>query len=165
MILSWPGPGPFSILGGEPALTLIPNLMIAGILTAVLSLILLVWAILFVHTKHGGPVLILLSLALLPVGGGMAPPILGTIIGITAMRINAPLRRRPIPLLAGLWPWSLAIGLGAWLLMLPGLPILSLLFGLAHDPAVVSILALCMLLLFFTTSVTGLARDSRIGVA
>ena len=45
----------------------------------------------FIGRKHGGLVLILLSVALILVGGGLGPPILGVIVGFAATRINAPL--------------------------------------------------------------------------
>lgn len=160
VIQSWPGPGPFSILSGEPAMTIVPNLLVAGVLTIALSLIFLVWAVLFVQNKHGGPVLILLSLLMLLAGGGFAPPIMGVIIGAAATRINAPLGWQRVPLLAALWPWSLGAGVATWLLMLPGVPVLAYLSGLA-DATFVSILALCMFGLLFSTTITAFAHDSE----
>ena len=76
MILSWPESEFFRNLGGEPAMTVIPNLLITGILAILVSLALLVWAILFVQRKNGGLIMILLSIAMLLVGGGIFPPIL-----------------------------------------------------------------------------------------
>src|SRR5512136_1917553 len=81
MILSWPGSEFFRILGGEPAMTIVPNLLVTGILTIFFSLIYLVWAIVFVQRKNGGLVLMLLSVIMLLVGGGIFPPILGILIG------------------------------------------------------------------------------------
>jgi hypothetical protein len=91
MILSWPTSEVFAILAGEPAMTIVPNLFITGILTFLFSLVFLVSATMFIGRKHGGLVLILLSVALLLVGGGFGPPILGVIVGVAATRINAPL--------------------------------------------------------------------------
>ncbi len=100
--------------GHEPALTLIPNFFVTGVLAIIVSLIVLVWAAAFVQRKHGGLVLILLSILQFLVGGGLAPIPLIIIAGAVATRINAPLTwwrahlsvhsRR---LLATLWPWSL----------------------------------------------------------
>ena len=91
MILSWPDSALFQIVGGEPAMTIVPNLLLTGILAIVVSLIFLVWATLFVQRKHGGRILLLLSLVLLVVGGGFGPPVLGVIVGLAATRMHAPL--------------------------------------------------------------------------
>ena len=94
----------------EPAMTVIPSFLVTGILTTVLGLFTMIWAATSVHKKHGGLVLILLSIALLLVGGGLFPPAIGIIAGIVATRINAPLNRQPgsvLSFLARLWPWPL----------------------------------------------------------
>jgi hypothetical protein len=92
VILSWPGSEAFRILAGEPAMTIVPNLLAIGILAITVSLIFLVWVTVFAQRRHGGLVLILLSIAMLLVGAGFGPPILGVIVGLTDTRINAPLR-------------------------------------------------------------------------
>ena len=113
-ILSWPDSEPFSVLGGEPAMTVVPNLLLTGILAIVFSLTFLVWATMFVQRKNGGVVLILLSITQLLVGGGLAPITIGIIAGVAGTRINAPLTwwRAHLSVnsrrfLAKLWPWSL----------------------------------------------------------
>jgi hypothetical protein len=35
MIESWPDSAPFEIVGGEPAMTIVPNLLLTGILASV----------------------------------------------------------------------------------------------------------------------------------
>lgn len=167
MILSWPGPGLFSILGGEPALTIVPNLLVAGILTILFSLIFLVWAVLFAQRKHGGLVLILLSIVMLLVGGGIFPPVFGIIIGVVATRIHAPLTwwRAHLPVslrlfLAKLWPWSLGAGLIAWLSIFPGLILLAYFFGVNDNPDLLLVLLLGMVGFFFSTMITGFACES-----
>jgi len=94
----------------EPAMTVIPSFLLTGILATVLGLITMMWAAAFVHQKHGGIVLILLSIALLLVGGGLFPPVIGIIAGVVGTRINMPLTKQPgsaLRLLAKLWPWPL----------------------------------------------------------
>lgn len=94
----------------EPAMTVIPSFLVTGILATVLGLITMIWAAAFVHKKHGGVVLILLSIALLLVGGGLFPPIIGIIAGVVGTRINASLTKQPgrvARFLARLWPWPL----------------------------------------------------------
>ena len=94
----------------EPAMTVIPSFLATGILATVLGLITMIWAATFIHRKHGGIVLILLSIALFLVGGGLFPPVIGAIAGVVGTRINAPLTKQPGSVsrfLARLWPWSL----------------------------------------------------------
>jgi hypothetical protein len=91
-------------------MTVIPSFLLTGILATVLGLITMIWAAVFVHRKHGGIVLILLSIALLLAGGGLFPPVIGIIAGVIGTRINAPLTRQPgsvLRFLAKLWPWPL----------------------------------------------------------
>ena len=147
MIQSWPASAFFRNLSGEPAMTVIPNLLLTGILAVLVSLALLVWAIRFVHRKNGGLIMILLSIVMLLVGGGIFPPILGILIGVVATRIHSPLnwwRTRLSPgsrhFLAGLWPWSYAACIIAWLSMLPGIPLLGYFFGVNDATLILTIL-------------------------
>ncbi|MCL4861390.1 MAG: hypothetical protein KJZ93_18375 [Caldilineaceae bacterium] len=166
MILSWPDSTFFRILGGEPAMTIVPNMMVTGMLAILSSLCFLVWATLWVERKNAGPVLMLLSIVMLLVGAGIGPPVLGVILGLAATRIHAPLTwwRTHLPAglrrgLGQLWPWSLGAGLIAWLAMLPGTGILAYFFGV-ENPTLVYALVLCMFGLLFLTILTGFARDS-----
>jgi hypothetical protein len=100
----------------EPAMTVIPDFLITGILAVVFGIILMVWSAFLVQRKHGGIVLILLSIPLLLFGGGIFPPLIGIIAGAIGTRINKPLNPegshlsgRVSELLANLWPWSLAL--------------------------------------------------------
>lgn len=169
MILSWPESELFAILSGEPAMTIVPNLLATGILAILLSLIFLVWATMFVQRKNGGLVLILLSVGMLLVGGGFGPPILGVMVGVAATRINAPLRwwrthlsdgsRR---LLAKVWPWSFAAGVIAWLALLPGTILLDHFFGVSDLNFVVPLITLLVLSAFgllLLTVFSGFAYD------
>lgn len=167
VIKSWPDSAFFEVLNGEPAMTVIPNLFAAGVLTILTSLVFIVWASVFAQRKHGGLVLILLSVILLFVGGGFGPPLLGVILGITATRIRAPLRwlrtrfsSGPRRLLGRLWPWSLAIGVIAWLLLMPGVSVLSYYFGI-YDPNIVIAVSLSAFGLLLFSIAAGLARDAQ----
>jgi hypothetical protein len=71
-------------LNGEPAMTIIPNLLVTGILTVILGALLAVWAAKFISRKHSGLVLFLLTIALLLVGGGLVPPLFGIAGGVIA---------------------------------------------------------------------------------
>jgi hypothetical protein len=102
----------------EPALTVVPNFLITGILAMILALAILIWSVAFVQRRRGGLALIFLSIALLLFGGGLFPPLIGIVAGATGTRINKQLaEKRPGALTrfaARLWPWPLVIFL-LWL--------------------------------------------------
>ena len=75
----------------EPALTIIPNFLVTGILSLIIGFLMIFWSVGFVQRKRGGLVLILLSIALLLFGGGLFPPFIGTIAGVIGTRIHKPL--------------------------------------------------------------------------
>lgn len=168
MILSWPGEGPFSVLAGEPAMTILPNLLMAGVLTILTSLFFLVCVIRFIDSKHGSMALVLTSIILLLVGGGIFPPVFGIILAIIGRRIyssSRSLQAKPHPgawrmMAARVWPWSLGIGLVTWLSMMPGLPLLAYFFGLGHNAELVLTLALGMIGFLFLSVFTGFASDA-----
>jgi hypothetical protein len=167
MILSWPESAFFQSLGGEPAMTIIPNLLLTGILAIFFSLLMLVWSILFVQRRNGGLIMILLCIAMLLAGGGMFPPILGIIIGAVGTRINAPLTwwRGHLALgfrrfLASLWPYSYTACIPSWFALVPGIPILSYFFGV-DDPTVILFILFFALGSLLLTIFTGFAYDSE----
>ena len=86
VIEAWPE---LTALAGEPAMTIIPSFLVTGILTVIFGLIVAVWAAKFVQRKNGGLVLILLSIIMLLVGGGLFPPIFGVAAGIIGTRIKS----------------------------------------------------------------------------
>ena len=109
--------------------------------------------------------MILLSFAMLLVGGGIFPPILGIIIGAVATRINAPLTWWRAHLSVGfqrflekLWPWSYTACIIAWLSMFPGLALFGYFFGV-NDPALILVLLFFALSTLLLTIVTGFAYD------
>jgi hypothetical protein len=101
--------------GSETAVTIVPNFLVTGILAVIIGLGVTVWAVAFVHRRHGAGVLMLLSIVLWLVGGGFAPPIFfGIPASFTATRIGKPLRfwRKVLPegvrrFLAKIWPGTL----------------------------------------------------------
>jgi len=144
-----------------PALTLIPNYFITGILAVFSGLAVLIWAAGFIQRKHGGWVLLILSILMLLVGGGFVPAFIGAIASWAGARINAPLAwwraRSPnaLRLLANLWPWAgivlliwypaswilghyfnqalLQLSLIVFLILDLGLPSLIVISGFAND--------------------------------
>lgn len=144
-----------------PAITLVPSFLVTGVLAVIFSLIALVWAATFIERKHGGLVLILLSIVMLLVGGGFIPTFISIIAGVAGTRINAPVNWRArlsgslMSFLAKLWPWTLVTMVvwlpGGWILghffnqtMVNlsfilflffdlGLPLLTVFAGLVYD--------------------------------
>lgn len=115
-IYSWTQ-GPIATnMGGEPGITIVPNLLVTGILTFIVSLIVIIWAAAFVQGKNGGRILILLSVIMLLVGGGVGPPIIGILAGIagTGIKASSTWWRKHFSVnfrrfLATLWPWIFGI--------------------------------------------------------
>ena len=146
-------------------MTIVPNLLVTGILAILFSLIFLVWTTMFVQRKNGGLVLILLAIVMLLVGGGIFPPIIGIIIGALGTRINAPLTWWRAHLSVGLrrflgkvWPWSFVACLIAWLLLFPGINILGYFFGV-NNPNLTVILIFFALGSLLLTILTGFVYD------
>lgn len=110
IINSWTQGPIASHMGGEPGMTLVPNLLVTGILNIVVSLAVILWAA-FVRDRKSGRILLLLSMLMLLVGGGFGPPILGILAGVAGTAIDTPsgwwqkrLSRKGWRLLGRLWP-------------------------------------------------------------
>ncbi len=142
----------------EPAMTIIPNYLVTGILAMLLGLAMIIWSVAFIQRDHGGLVLILLSIGLLLFGGGLFPPLIGIIGGAAGTKINMPITREPgnvARLTAKLWPWPLVILL-TWLLG-------QFLVGYFFNDFLASIMAwgLLLILTMLPLSVyTGYAHDA-----
>jgi hypothetical protein len=139
LIQSWPNSAAFAILTGEPALTVLPNLLLSGVLTVIIAVALAIWSVAFIQRPGGGLVLILLSVVLLLVGGGLGPPLLGMILGVAAVRTHSMPRRTPgrfLLSLAPIWPWITAVGVAGYLALLPGTVLLYYFAGAANDTLV-----------------------------
>lgn len=165
-IESWPNSPAYEILSGEPAMTLVPNLLISGILTILVSIILALWSVRFVGSLRGGLGLIGISVTLLLVGGGLSPPIIGVFLGVTAIwrssrpnRVPRFLAKERMVMLAGLWRSLLVVGLVSWFSLWPGVPLLYYLFGIA-DASIVIVLVLLSVTLLVSTLVAAVAYDS-----
>lgn len=167
MIQSWPDLAVMEILNGEPAMTVVPNLLVTGILAILFSLVFLAWATLATRHRLYGPVLLLICIPMLLFGAGFGPPLLGLIIGAAATASQATEAKRGArrrggirDLLGRLWPWSLGACLAAWLAMLPGTVLLDHFWGIKNADLAYGLMA-AMFLLLFLTILTGAARDSQ----
>ena len=165
MFPSWPESEFFSNVAGEPAMSIIPNLLVTGMLACFMSLTYLLWVTRFVQRKHAGQVLSLLAIIMLLVGGGIFPPVIAIFIGILATKINTPpIARRAkstVSLRSQLskgWPWSFIVCVGSWLLLFPGTNFLGYFFG-AQDPNLTVILLSFALGSLLLTIITGSTHD------
>lgn len=158
---SWEGTAAFGPVGGEPAMTVVPNLLVTGILAVIVALALGVWAVRFADRQHGGIVLIMLSVLLLLVGGGFAPPLIGVLAGILATRPDRATYPPAGPVsrvTARLWPWALVATVAFLLGLVPGLVLLYLVVG-TDEPALVSALTAASFVSLALAVVSARARD------
>lgn len=143
LIMSWPDAPALKILSGEPALTVVPNLLVTGVLAVAVGLAVAVWSIWFAARSYGGLVLIGLSGLLLLVGGGLAPPLMGFIVGAVATRMTAVPRRPPGRfgrMIGPAWPWFLAAAVLGYLGLMPGM-VLAGFWGVASEALVIGLAA------------------------
>ena len=167
-IYSW-AQGPIATnMGGEPGLTIVPNFLITGILCLAVSLAVIIWAALFVGKKMGGIILIGLCIAMLLVGGGVGPPFIGILAGITGTGINSRFAwwRSHIPFnfrqfLARLWAWVFGVCAGSGVLLVIGSVILVYFFDVNNPNFFTNIFYFTLLALIITT-LTGVAHDIQI---
>ena len=141
MIESWPNIEAYEILAGEPAMTIIPNLLLSGILSVFVSLLLIAWAIRGIKRMHGGVILLFLLFLLLLVGGGFAPPLIGVVVGAFTIRMNRTSGwSGGNGILGRSWPYLFVSSILGYLSLWPGLVIASLF--LQVDPTIVIVLTL-----------------------
>jgi len=168
IINSWTE-GPIATnMGGEPGMTIVPNLLVTGVLTFLFSLAVLVWAALFVRRRHGGRILIVLSLGMLLVGGGFGPPLIGILAGVAGTQSGEPQRgwHRRLPaggqrLLARLWPFVFGVAAVAGTFLVIGSLILVYLFGVDNADLFLNTFYVTVLSLAFTV-LAAPAYDGRV---
>jgi hypothetical protein len=175
VIRAWPGSESMRVLDGWLAITVVPNFLVTGVLTIIISLSflamvgILVWPTPFVSKKNGGLILVALSIALMLVGGGVGPPLLGIIIGAAGTRIGAPLPRwcecfstRSQRLLPQVWRCLFVVSLFFWVVLVVG----SILAGYLFHSNALSLISMVLLVvvsyaLILLTVVTGFAYDTQ----
>mgnify|MGYP001084308140 CR=1 FL=1 len=77
--------------GNEPALTIVPNFLVTGVLAMLVGMAIIVWSIGFLHKKDGALVFLMLFIALLLVGGGVGQVLFFVPAWLAATRIHKPL--------------------------------------------------------------------------
>jgi hypothetical protein len=157
---SWPGTPAFAALDGEPAMTVVPNLLVTGILAVAVSLSVGGWAVGYAGGRGTAHHLVILAVLLLLVGGGFGPPLVTVLAALLAIRAGGrnarrlgPDTRNPLTdFLARSWPWSLVLTVAFFLALVPGVP---LLYAAGVDSAV--LVAAITVSAFTSTAVTLLA--------
>ncbi|MEO0562864.1 MAG: hypothetical protein AAF125_12205 [Chloroflexota bacterium] len=154
--------------GGESAITLIPNFLYTGIAAITVSLLIVVWAFVFLHRPGGPWGLLALFITLLLVGGGIGQVLFFPWAVAVATRINHPLTgwRRRLPdkvrgRLAAWWPALLSVGVVSILFALY-IAVFGYVPGLTGADArliLVGILLLTGLLGFLASFVAAFAHD------
>jgi hypothetical protein len=150
------------------ALTLLPTYMASGILTVILSVILLVWTVAFIQTKMGPAMFLGICILLVLAGGGIAQILVFIIAWALATRINKPLKgwRHVLPVelrnsISRLWlllfiicMTLISVGVAIWLTgYVPGI----------HDKNMINYVTWSFLavgfILFLVTIVSAFSKD------
>ena len=167
---SWADSAAFTILGGEPALSVVPNLLLTGVLAIASSLGFLVCATAFAGRRYTGVALLLLSVVMLLVGAGYGPPVIGVILAIAATRARggAPAHSRPIGSvrrgLAALWPWLLVLDLVAWFTLVPGVVLIDSAAGAGTVPSALVLGAIVAAFSFLALALSAAGAVDRLRI-
>lgn len=166
VIHSWTEGAIATNMGGEPALTILPNLLLTGIVTIIISTLTIIWSGRYISSKYGGQILVLFSIGMLLVGGGFGPPIMGILAGVAGLgtkphkvwltRLSASVRR----LFTTLWPWVYIICLLNGIFLVVGSVVLVYFFDLNNPDLFVNSFFFAILSLLFTIF-TGAAYDAE----
>ena len=163
-ILSWPDSEFFEIMSGEPAMTIVPNYLVTGMLAIFFSCLFLVVFVKSSLDRKAITVLFGLLLLMLLTGGGFGPPILGMIAVLIALKRNSPLNQwsrlpsRVHRVLGILWPWSFGLCLMGWVMLFPGAALIVFLTGV--DSALLMIIPILIAFVFIPiTLLLGFSRD------
>jgi hypothetical protein len=153
-------------MGGEPGMTIIPNLLATGILTILVSLAAIVCAA-SVRNKKGGRILLLLSIIMLLVGGGFGPPFIGILAGVAGTGIGRPstwwLERRSVKawhFFGTVWPWIFGLAVMNGVFLVIGSVILVYFFDLNNPDLFTNSFFFSILSLALTISI-GRAHDAQ----
>lgn len=142
--------------GCLPAMTLVPSLFIAGLVTVMAGALTVIWAVFGVRRRGGSLGLILLSVMMLLTGGGFVAPYTGVLAGIAALlKDRGKPTTRVFP--TGLWPWPLVL-LMVWF---PASWIAGFFFGEAMLAAGPVLFVVFDILLPVLVLWTGQAQDRR----
>ena len=163
-IQSWPNSPFFEIMNGEPAMTIVPNLLITGLLAILFSCVFLVMIAKSTHKRSSRITLFLLLIAMLLTGACFGPPIFGLIAVLITIRSSWSQRildRIPDKyrrFFSALWPYSFVLCLLAWLMLFPGASIFDYFMGV-NSPLIMIPPLIVVFVTIPITLVLGFARD------
>jgi MFS family permease len=164
---SWPDAKFFEVLSGEPAFSLVQNMLVTGILACLFSIAFVLWVLFYPKNKHSSLVMITLAILMFLTGGGFFPPFFAIIIGLFANRLHQkvstwhPISQNIQRILSLLWPWTFGLCLAIWLAMFPGVPSVNYFFDYASETLTYAIL-IGMILFLILANFTAKARDLQI---
>lgn len=106
----------FWVLGTEEAFTILPTFLLAGLMSMLVGLAIIIWSLGYLQSKHGTMVFLLLFILLFLVGGGIGQVAFFIPAWAFATRMDKPLTwwrkalpRSTWPLLSTLWPVALVL--------------------------------------------------------
>jgi hypothetical protein len=111
------------------AVTVVPNMFLTGMLAVIVSCLVIIWSVRFVHKKNGALILLGLSVVQMLVGGGWVID-LSVVSCILATRIGKPLNWWRSNLPAGIRLWlarHLAFSLAVYAVISSGMLVLTVL--------------------------------------
>ena len=153
---SWANHPAFQSLAGEPAMSLIPNLLISGIMTIFLSSVFIYWSVKYHQHPIYGVGFMVLSVLLLISGGGFGPPLLGVMLGIFSLISTKKTGTQSVNSrsfknqLAPYWKPIFLINLGVWIFLCPIFPILCSILHFQDDNLVAFVTPTAFLFLFLS---------------
>jgi hypothetical protein len=151
----------------QPALSIIPNYFITGILGVVFGLLFVIWSIFFVQIKRGGLIMNIIAVIQMLFGASMIRIPQEIIFGLIGTRINKPLKwwdkvlpSKSLNILSKLWPWSFILYIICYIVHLATGEIESLFGGNNQvlNTVLMIVPAYGNLILFVLTVVTGFAH-------
>ena len=161
-IYAYSAPGLAFPFGREPALSVVPNYLISGILSILLGLIIIIWSIKLIQIKFGGLGLLCISIILFLTGGGFGPFTTLIFASIAALKKNSNFIwwKRLLPFgfrtfIAKLFPYVTILFL-SWI---PFELILGFFFGIGY-PYPGYLLAYIFPVIMFFTILTAFSNDS-----
>ncbi len=85
---SWPDSAFFAVQAGEPSFSLIPDMLVTGILASLFSVAYISTIVFLPDKRNSRALLLVLSVLMFLTGGGIFPPILAILISLMAGRLS-----------------------------------------------------------------------------
>lgn len=162
---SWPDSAFFAVQAGEPSFSLIPDMLVTGILASLFSVAYISTIVFLPDKRNSRALLLVLSVLMFLTGGGIFPPILAILISLMAGRLSiqpsrwkSPGPKSARPFFTRIWPWMFGLAVACWVTMFPVIPSLAFFFQITNDIFIYTVLA-GMFLFLFLANESGKIRD------